>query len=91
MHRSLAELRDRVEVLINRHGEDASVAAFIFTYEDVFTIDKETFDESPLPKDQAEDVLHAVGDCDYIYEQIGEIIDDEVRRVNNTNDNAIRI
>jgi len=91
MHRSLAELRDRVEVLINKHGEDASVAAFIFTYEDVFTIDKETFDESPLPKDRAEDVLHAVGDCDYIYEQIGEIIDDEVRRVNNTNDNIIRI
>ena len=91
MHRSLAELRDRVEVLINRHGEDASVAAFIFTYEDVFTIDKETSDESSLPKDKAEDVLYAVGDCDYIYEQIGEIIDDEVRRVNNTNDNAIRI
>jgi len=91
MHRSLAELRDRVEVLINKHGEDASVAAFIFTYEDVFTIDKETFDESPLPKDRAEDVLHAVGDCDYIYEQIGEIIDDEVRRVKNSNDNAIRI
>jgi hypothetical protein len=91
MHRSLAELRDRVEVLINKHGEDASVAAFIFTYEDVFTIDKETFDESPLPKDRAEDVLHAVGDCDYIYEQIGEIIDDEVRRVSNPNEDIIRI
>lgn len=88
MHRSLAELRDRIEVLINKHGEDASVAAFIFTPADVFTIDEETSDETYLPHDQAEEVLHAVGDDDYIYEQIGEIIDDEVRRVTRT-DNGI--
>lgn len=91
MHRSLAELRDRIEVLINKHGEDASVAAFIFTPADVFTIDKETFDETYLPHDQAEEVLHAVGDNDYIYEQIGEIIDDEVRRVTRTDNDVIRI
>ena len=88
MHRSLAELRDRIEVLINKHGEDASVAAFIFTPADVFTIDEETSDETYLPHDQAEEVLHAVGDDDYIYEQIGDIINDEVRRVTRT-DNGI--
>ena len=90
MQRSLAELKQRVNELIESYGEDTTVAAFIFTPADVFVLD-EDYEENYLPHEQAEEVLAAVGDTDYIYEQIGEIIDDEVRRVTRANNDIIRI
>ena len=39
--------------------------------------------EEYLNAEDTDDVLTEVGGSDYIYEQIGEIIDDEVRRVRN--------
>jgi hypothetical protein len=90
MQRSLAELKQRVNELIESYGEDTTVAAFIFTPADVFVLD-EDYEENYLPHEQAEEVLAAVGDTDYIYEQIGEVIDDEVRRVTRANNDIIRI
>ena len=41
----------------------------------------EEYDEEYLPDEDACEVLYEVGNTDYIYEQIGEIIDDEIARL----------
>jgi hypothetical protein len=80
MYRNLANLKQRVDDLIATYGEDAYVAAFVFSPADVFTMD-ENCDEQYLPDEDACEVLYEVGNTDYIYEQIGEIIDDEIARL----------
>lgn len=80
MFRTLSDLKQRVDDLIATYGENHGVAAFIFSDADVFTFD-ENHDEQYLNKEDAAQVLYEVGNTDYIYEQIGECIDDEVRRV----------
>ena len=85
MYRSLSDLRNRIDQLIVEQGEYAPVAAFVFTKSDVFVSNYEEGDivEEYLNEEDTDDVLTEVGGSDYIYEQIGEIIDDEVRRVRN--------
>lgn len=80
MYRTLSDLRKRVDDLIASYGEDVGVAAFVFSPADVFVLD-EDYEEHYLPEDDADDVLREVGNTDYIYEQIGEVIDDEIKRV----------
>jgi hypothetical protein len=80
MFRTLKDLKDRVNELIESYGEDHGVAAWIFTDADVFQFDDEG-DEHYLPTDDAQHVLEQVSNCQYIYEQIGEFIDDEIRRL----------
>lgn len=80
MFRTLKDLKDRVNELIESYGEDHGVAAWIFTDSDVFEWDTEG-EEHYLPTDDAQTVLEQVSNCDYIYEQISEFIDDEVRRL----------
>jgi hypothetical protein len=80
MYRNLADLKQRVDSLIESYGEDTGVAAFIFSPADVFVLD-ENYDENYLPHEDAEHVLSLVGNTDYIYEQIGECIDDEIARL----------
>lgn len=80
MYRNLANLKQRVDDLITTYGEDAYVAAFVFSPADVFTVD-ENYDEEYLPDEDAFEVLYEVGNTDYIYEQIGECIDDEIARL----------
>lgn len=80
MYRTLAELKKSVEDLIAQQGADASCASFIFTKNDVFYWDEE-YNEQSMNSDDTDEVLSEVGSCDYIYERVGEIIDDEVRRV----------
>lgn len=80
MYRNLADLKQRVDDLIATYGEDAYVAAFVFSPADVFEMD-ENCDEIYLPDEDACEVLYEVGNTDYIYEQIGEIIDDEIARL----------
>lgn len=80
MYRNLADLKQRVDDLIATYGEDAYVAAFVFSPADVFEMD-ENNDEIYLPDKDACEVLYEVGNTDYIYEQIGEIIDDEIARL----------
>jgi hypothetical protein len=85
MYRSLADLRDRVNQLIVEQGEDAPCAAFVFTKNDVFVANYDEGDivEEYLNAEDTDEVLLELGGCDYIYEQVGEIIDDEVRRIRN--------
>jgi len=78
MFRTLAELRDSINQMIESQGEDAGCAAFVYTQEDVFEFDAND-NEVRFSKQLTEDVLCDVGGCDYIYEQVGEVIDDAIR------------
>ena len=80
MARTLQQLQESITRLIEQQGPDAPVAAFIFTMEDVFLIDEDTLEETPLPVDVCADVLNEVEDSDYICEQVFEMIDDELTR-----------
>jgi len=89
MYRTLSELKRSVDQLIEQQGEDAPCAAFVFTKEDVFyyPIGEDGFEDldtqERLSDFDTDDVLTELGGCDYIYEQVFEIIDDEVKRVRN--------
>ena len=82
MFRTLSELRDSINQMIERQGEDAVCAAFVFTKNDVFEYNDDSDDPlevNQFPEPFTQDVLADVGGCDYIYEQIGEVIDDSIR------------
>ena len=81
MYRTLSELKTLVDTLIEDQGENATCASFIYTKQDVFYFNDVENDEVYLPVDDANQVLNEVGDTDYIYQQIGELIDDEVSRI----------
>ena len=81
MYRTLSDLRAQVNELIEKYDEDTCVAAWIYTPEDVFTMD-ENYNEHYLSEEQTAEVLYEVANTDYIYEQIGEMIDDEIARLN---------
>jgi hypothetical protein len=86
MYYTLSQLRDAINHKIVEQGESAPVAAFVFTKEDVFFYppDEDGFENlDHLNSDDTHDVLLELGSCDYIYEQVNKIIDDEVRRVRN--------
>jgi hypothetical protein len=90
MFRTLSELRDSINRMIDEQGEDAPCASFVFTKKDVFYYGGVDDDGLPnldveqyLNDEDTEEVLNEVGNNDYIYEQIGEFIDDEVRRIRN--------
>lgn len=79
MYRTLAELRDSINQLIEQQGGDAPVSAFIFTKEDVFEYNGETDEEDYFPLPFTSDVLADVGDSSYVYEQVSEMIGDAIR------------
>jgi hypothetical protein len=89
MYRTLSELRNSIDNLIQQQGENAPCASFVFTKEDVFFYPKdengiEDLDtQEHLNVGDTDDVLLELGGCDYIYEQVFEIIEDEVKRVRN--------
>lgn len=66
--------------MILEQGANAPVAAWIYTKEDVFELDKEGNPTALFPA-ETEHVLNEVEDGDYLHEQIGECIDDEIRRL----------
>lgn len=78
MYRTLSQLRDSINLLIEQQGEDAGCAAFVFTQDDVFEFDA-NYNEVRFSKELTEDVLCDVGGSSYIYEQVGEMIDDAIR------------
>ena len=81
MARTLQQLKESVERLIEQQGADAPVAAFIFTNEDVFKLDDDN-EQVTYPREIAEKVLDAVeGDYDYLYEEIFNCIDNELMTV----------
>jgi hypothetical protein len=68
--------------LIEQQGPDAPVAAFLFTMEDVFTWSEDGGEQIPLPVDVSAEILNEVEDADYIYTQVFDMIDDELRNRN---------
>lgn len=78
MARSLRQLKESIERIIEQQGEDAPVAAFIFTKEDVYTLDKD-YVPVPLKLEDADEVLNSVEENDWIYEQIFSCIEDEIK------------
>ena len=79
MYRTLSELRDTINQMIESEGENAACAAFVFTQHDVFEYSGEDNQEQYFPTLFTQDVLADVGGSDYIYEQVGEMIDDAIR------------
>ena len=79
MYRTLSELRDSINQMIESQGENAACAAFVFTQHDVFEFNEETNQDDYFSTLFTQDVLADVGGSDYIYEQIGEMIDDSIR------------
>ncbi len=79
MYRTLSELRDTVNRLIESQGENAPCAAFVFTQHDVFEYNEETNQDDYFSTLFTQDVLCDVGGSSYIYEQVGEMIDDAIR------------
>jgi len=79
MYRTLSELRDSINQLIEMEGENAPCAAFVFTCQDVFEFNEETNQNDYFGMTFSTDVLCDVGGSSYIYEQVGEMIDDAIR------------
>ena len=79
MFRTLSELRNTLDRLIETEGENAPCAAFLFTCHDVFEFNEETNQEDYFGMAFTTDVLADVGGSSYIYEQVGEMIDDAIR------------
>jgi len=79
MYRTLSELRDSINSMIESQGEDAACAAFVFTQNDVFEYDVDDNQDKYFHTLFTQDVLADVGGSSYIYEQVGEMIDDAIR------------
>jgi len=79
MYRTLSELRNSIDKMIESQGENAPCAAFVFTQEDVFEfVDGVENEEKHFPLVFSQDVLADVGGSSYIYEQVGEMIDGSI-------------
>jgi hypothetical protein len=83
MSRTLQDLKNSIEIMIQEQGKDAPVAAWIYTQEDVFEID-ENGDPMYFSIEDIGNVLNTVEEEDYIHELIGECIDGEIRRLSHT-------
>jgi hypothetical protein len=79
MYRTLSELRDSINSMIESQGENAPCAAFVFTQHDVVEFNEETNQDDYFPTLFTQDVLADVGGSSYIYEEVGQMIDDSIR------------
>ena len=80
MSRTLQDLKNSIEIMIQEQGKDAPVAAWIYTQEDVFEID-ENGDPMYFSIEDIGNVLNTVEEDDYINDRIDECIDGEIRRL----------
>ena len=78
---TLSQLKQRIDKLIEDQGEESPVAAFIYTKEDVVQYDDDGNEVEVEDNTIIEDVLYNVEDTDYIYTQIQDSIDDELKEV----------
>ena len=78
MSRTLLQLKESVERLIEEQGNDAPVAAFIFTNDDVYVMDEDG-NPDPVQREIAETVLHNVEDYDHIFTEIFDVIEAELK------------
>ena len=75
---TLKSLQQRVNDLIDQQGPDAPAAYWIYTNEDIFTID-DNGDEEYQPINVCEEVLSDIQDIDYIHTVIVDAIEDSLR------------
>jgi hypothetical protein len=80
MARTLEQLKQSIDNLIQQQGKDAPVAAFVFTNEDVFVMDE---DGNPdlVRSEIAETVLHNVEEYDHILTEIFDVIEAELKEI----------
>ena len=79
MNYTLKQLQERVNKLIEQQGEDANIAAWIYTKEDCHLKDENgEFDYDNTIEDPflVRTIMRDVGDNDYIYQVIQESIDE---------------
>jgi hypothetical protein len=79
MTRTLAELRQAINRLIEQQGEQSPVAAWIYTKEDVLDYPD---GEVNVTEDVANKVIESLDNYDHIYTEIFDCIDDELRQMN---------
>lgn len=78
MTRTLIELRKSVDKLIQQHGKDAPVAAWVFTKDDVIDFPD---GENNVSDNVANKIIENLDDYDHIYSEIFDVIDGELREV----------
>lgn len=81
MTRTLAELRQAIEQMIEQQGENAPVAAWIYTKDDVMDY-PDPDGEVDVTEEVANKVIESLDQYDYIYTEIFECIDEELRQMN---------
>ncbi len=80
MNYTLKDLQARVAALIEQQGEDSVCAAWIYTGEDVIKYDEDG-NEVQQPKELCDAVINNLDEYDYIYQVIGEAIEQELESV----------
>jgi hypothetical protein len=78
MNRTLQQLKESVDRLIEQQGAEASCAAFIFTKEDVFNMDDEG-NQVALSGIIINKVLNDLNETDYILEKAFDCIEDYIK------------
>jgi hypothetical protein len=78
MNRTLQQLKETVDRLIEQQGETASCAALIFTKEDVFVMD-ENGEEVYFSEQITNEVLNNLDEMDYLIEQAFNCIEDNLK------------
>ena len=78
MNRTLQQLKESVERLIEQQGAEASCAAIILTKEDVFEMD-ENGDAFYVSEEITNKVLNDLDETDYILEKAFDCIEDYIK------------
>ena len=78
MNRTLKQLKESVDRLIEQQGETASCAAYIFTKEDVFVMNDDG-EEEYFGEEITNKVLNDLDETDYILEQAFDCIEDYIK------------
>jgi hypothetical protein len=78
MNRTLQQLKESVDRLIEQQGAEASCAALIFTKEDVFVMD-ENGEEVYFSEKITNEVLNNLDEMDYLIEQAFNCIEDNLK------------
>ena len=79
MNYTLKELQQRVNKLIEQQGEDAHIAAWIYTKDDCYVRDLDgeiNYDLNVDEPEIVERIFNDVGNVDYIYQIIQESVDE---------------
>jgi hypothetical protein len=77
MNRTLSQLKESVDRLIEQQGENASCAAYIFTKEDVF-VENDIGEQVYFDEEIVNKVLNDLDETDYILEKAFDCIADYI-------------